>query len=31
MKQFKGGKMARAMASMAAKGAAKGIGGLFKK
>jgi len=31
MKQFKGGKMARTMASMAAKGAAKGIGGLFKK
>ncbi|OYZ97991.1 MAG: signal recognition particle protein, partial [Polynucleobacter sp. 24-46-87] len=31
MKQFKGGKMARAMASMAAKGAAKGLGGLFKK
>ena len=31
MKQFKGGKMARAMAGMAAKGAAKGIGGLFKK
>jgi len=31
MKQFKGGKMARAMAGMAAKGATKGIGGLFKK
>lgn len=31
MKQFKGGKMARAMAGMTAKGAAKGIGGLFKK
>lgn len=31
MKQFKGGKMARTMATMAAKGAAKGIGGLFKK
>lgn len=31
MKQFKGGKMARTMASMAARGAAKGIGGLFKK
>jgi len=31
MKQFKGGKMARTMASMAAKGAAKGLGGLFKK
>lgn len=31
MKQFKGGKMARTMASMAAKGAARGIGGLFKK
>ncbi|QWD00634.1 signal recognition particle protein [Polynucleobacter paneuropaeus] len=31
MKQFKGGKMGRAMAGMAAKGAAKGIGGLFKK
>jgi len=31
MKQFKGGKMARTMASMAAKGAAKGIGGIFKK
>ena len=31
MKQFKGGKMARTMAAMAAKGAAKGIGGLFKK
>jgi len=31
MKQFKGGKMARAMAGMAAKGAAKGLGGLFKK
>ena len=31
MKQFKGGKMARAMAGMAAKGAAKGIGGLFKR
>ena len=31
MKQFKGGKMARAMAGMAAKGAAEGIGGLFKK
>ena len=31
MKQFKGGKMARAMTGMAAKGAAKGIGGLFKK
>ena len=31
MKQFKGGKMARTMASMAAKGAAKGIGGLFRK
>jgi len=31
MKQFKGGKMARAMATMVAKGAAKGIGGLFKK
>ena len=31
MKQFKGGKIARAMAGMAAKGAAKGIGGLFKK
>jgi signal recognition particle subunit SRP54 len=31
MKQFKGGKMARTMASMAAKGAAKGSGGLFKK
>jgi signal recognition particle subunit SRP54 len=30
MKQFKGGKMARTMATMAAKGAAKGIGGLFK-
>jgi len=31
MKQFKGGKMARTMATMAAKGAAKGLGGLFKK
>ena len=31
MKQFKGGKMARTMAAMAAKGAAKGLGGLFKK
>ena len=31
MKQFKGGKMARTMAGMAAKGAAKGIGGLFKR
>ena len=31
MKQFKGGKMARTMASMAAKGATKGLGGLFKK
>ena len=31
MKQFKGGKMARTMASMAARGAAKGIGGLFRK
>lgn len=31
MKQFKGGKMARTMASMAAKGAARSIGGLFKK
>jgi len=31
MKQFKGGKMARTMATMAAKGATKGIGGLFKK
>jgi signal recognition particle subunit SRP54 len=31
MKQFKGGKMARTMASMGAKGAVKGIGGLFKK
>ena len=31
MKQFKGGKMARTMAALAAKGAAKGIGGLFKK
>ena len=31
MKQFKGGKMARTMATMATKGAAKGIGGLFKK
>ena len=31
MKQFKGGKMARTMATMAANGAAKGIGGLFKK
>jgi signal recognition particle subunit SRP54 len=31
MKQFKGGKMARMMGSMAARGAAKGLGGLFKK
>ena len=31
MKQFKGGKMARTMASMAARGAAKGLGGLFRK
>jgi len=31
MKQFKGGKMARTMATMATKGAAKGISGLFKK
>jgi signal recognition particle subunit SRP54 len=31
MKQFKGGKMARTMATMAAKGAGKGLGGLFKK
>jgi len=31
MKQFKSGKMARTMASMAAKGASKGLGGLFKK
>jgi signal recognition particle subunit SRP54 len=31
MKQFKGGKMARTMASMAAKGATKGLGGLFKR
>ena len=31
MKQFKGGKMARTMVSMAAKGATKGLGGLFKK
>jgi signal recognition particle subunit SRP54 len=31
MKQFKGGKMARTMATLAAKGAAKGLGGLFKK
>ena len=31
MKQFKGGKMARTMASMAAKGATKGLGGHFKK
>jgi signal recognition particle subunit SRP54 len=31
MKQFKGGKMARTMSTMAAKGAAKGIVGLFKK
>jgi len=31
MKQFKSGKMARTMASMAAKGATKGLGGLFKK
>ena len=29
MKQFKGGKMARTMASMAAKGATKGLGGLL--
>ena len=31
MKQFKGGKMARTMATMAAKGGGKGLGGLFKK
>ena len=31
MKQFKGGKMARMMGSMAARGAAKGLGGLIKK
>jgi signal recognition particle subunit SRP54 len=31
MKQFKGGKMARMMGSMAARGTAKGLGGLFKK
>jgi len=31
MKQFKGGKMARMMGSMAARGAAKGLGGIFKK
>ncbi len=31
MKQFKDGKMARTMVSMAAKGATKGLGGLFKK
>jgi signal recognition particle subunit SRP54 len=31
MKQMKGGKMARMMGSLAARGAAKGLGGLFKK
>ena len=31
MKQMKGGKMAKMMGSLAARGAAKGLGGLFKK
>jgi signal recognition particle subunit SRP54 len=31
MKQMKGGKMAKIMGSLAARGAAKGLGGLFKK
>ena len=31
MKQMKGSKMARMMGSLAARGAAKGLGGLFKK
>ncbi|BEI34674.1 signal recognition particle protein [Polynucleobacter sp. HIN6] len=31
MKQMKGGKMAKMMSSLAARGAAKGLGGLFKK
>ncbi len=31
MKQMKGGKMAKRMSSLAARGAAKGLGGLFKK
>ena len=31
MKQMKGGKMAKMMSSLAAHGAAKGLGGLFKK
>ncbi len=31
MKQMKGGKMARMMGSLAARGAAKGLGGFFKK
>jgi signal recognition particle subunit SRP54 len=31
MKQMKGGKMARMMGSLAARGAAKGLGDFFKK
>ncbi|MFM8256446.1 MAG: signal recognition particle protein [Polynucleobacter sp.] len=31
MKQMKGGKMAKMMGSLAARGAARGLGGLFKK
>ena len=31
MKQMKGGKMAKMMGSLTARGAAKGLGGLFKK
>lgn len=31
MKQMKGGKMAKMMSSLAARGAAKGLGGFFKK